>query len=128
MFKKFIPGWLKRTVRDKTKKYYSFKDYEELHEQFKFNVLQERQLQEITIPKYDLKKEHILNAMLLLDRMELLSRMKKNAVCAEIGVNKGDFSSQIIQITKPKKLHLIDAWGDEKRYHDGLKKLVIKKI
>jgi hypothetical protein len=44
-----------------------------------------------------------------------------NAVCAEIGVDKGDFSEQILKITAPSKLHLIDAWGDSLRYHDGLK-------
>ena len=44
------------------------------------------------------------------DRKFLLKMMPKNAMCAEIGVFKGGFSNQILQVTKPKKLHLIDLW------------------
>lgn len=44
------------------------------------------------------------------DRRELLSRMPKNAVCAEVGVWKGDFSEDILNIKEPKELHLIDSW------------------
>ncbi|SHK42638.1 class I SAM-dependent methyltransferase [Rhodothermus profundi] len=43
-------------------------------------------------------------------RQELLLRMPQGSVCAEIGVYKGDFSEMILEITKPKKLHLIDPW------------------
>lgn len=43
-------------------------------------------------------------------RTELLKRMPKNSVCAEIGVWKGDFSRRIIKLTSPSKLHLIDPW------------------
>lgn len=40
----------------------------------------------------------------------LLRMMPKNSICAEIGVHKGDFSKNILQIVKPKKLVLIDKW------------------
>jgi hypothetical protein len=46
-------------------------------------------------------------------RFELLKKMPKNAVCAEIGVLGGDFASQIYAVTSPKKLHLIDPWKHE---------------
>lgn len=36
--------------------------------------------------------------------------MPKNAVCAEIGVWKGDFSREILRRTGPRMLHLIDPW------------------
>jgi hypothetical protein len=42
----------------------------------------------------------------------ILSRIPKHAVCAEIGVYKGDFSELILEC-KPKKLHLIDPWKFE---------------
>ena len=46
-------------------------------------------------------------------RLELLLRMPRNSVCAEIGVYKGDFSQMILKIVKPRKLYLIDPWKYE---------------
>jgi SAM-dependent methyltransferase len=43
-------------------------------------------------------------------RWRLLEQMPKGAVCAEIGVFKGDYTRRILQITKPQELHLIDPW------------------
>jgi spermidine synthase len=36
--------------------------------------------------------------------------MPKDAVCAEIGVFKGDFTREILRVTEPRELHLIDPW------------------
>jgi len=38
-----------------------------------------------------------------------LKKIKKNAVCAEVGVWKGDFSLEILE-QNPSELHLIDPW------------------
>lgn len=38
-----------------------------------------------------------------------LKKIKKNAVCAEVGVWEGQFSSQILKYN-PSELHLIDPW------------------
>ena len=43
-------------------------------------------------------------------RKRLLKRMPKESRCAEIGVWRGDFSKRILDVTKPKELHLIDPW------------------
>ena len=43
-------------------------------------------------------------------RHALLRSLPRNAVCAEIGVWKGDFSRRILAVTRPRKLHLIDPW------------------
>jgi SAM-dependent methyltransferase len=43
-------------------------------------------------------------------RWRFLERMPKGAVCAEIGVFKGDFSRDILRVTKPRWLYLIDGW------------------
>ena len=54
--------------------------------------------------------------------MQLLRTLPKHLVGAEIGVHLGDFSSQILLVTKSRKLFLIDPWkyerGDE--YVDAL--------
>lgn len=36
--------------------------------------------------------------------------MPKNAVCAELGVFRGDFSAEILTRCQPKKLFLVDIW------------------
>jgi hypothetical protein len=48
-------------------------------------------------------------------RRALLERLPKASVCAEIGVYKGEFSRQILEITQPDRLHLIDPW----KFFDG---------
>jgi hypothetical protein len=39
-----------------------------------------------------------------------LDHLPKGGVCAEIGVQKGDFASQILERSDPKRLYLIDPW------------------
>lgn len=85
------------------------------------------------IPKTELSKIHVNNAKLLTTREELLSLLPIGGVVAELGVDQGDFSESILNITKPKKLHLIDSWGSkrynqkkrtsvENRFSEGVKK------
>jgi SAM-dependent methyltransferase len=40
-----------------------------------------------------------------------LDRLTPGAVCAEVGVWRGDFSAQILAATSPSELHLIDPWS-----------------
>jgi len=40
----------------------------------------------------------------------LFDLLPKNAVCAEIGVWKGEFSQKILEHLNPKELYLIDPW------------------
>ena len=63
--------------------------------------------------------KHLRNLVSLKDRETLLKHLPEGGTVAEIGVNEGDFSSLILEITKPQKLVLIDVWGT-KRYHGGL--------
>lgn len=44
-------------------------------------------------------------------RMFLLNKMPANAVCAEIGSWKGDFSQTILKETNPKKVYLVDPYA-----------------
>jgi hypothetical protein len=55
-------------------------------------------------------------------RTFLLETLPKNSVGAEIGVHKGEFSARILEIVRPKQLHLIDPWKHESSdaYKDAL--------
>jgi hypothetical protein len=46
----------------------------------------------------------------------LLVQLPKRSVGAEIGVWKGEFSSRILKVVRPTKLHLIDPWKYEPSY------------
>jgi Methyltransferase domain len=43
-------------------------------------------------------------------RAPILRTIGKDAICAEIGVWKGDFSARIRTAARPRTLHLIDLW------------------
>lgn len=79
------------------------------------------------LPRKDLDKKHIDNLKVLKDRQKLLELLPKSAVVAEIGVDSGDFSKRIIDLTNPCKMHLIDSWGTE-RYNNIKKELVYSKF
>ena len=70
-------------------------------------------------PRMNFESIHLQHLVSLRDRMELLKHLPTNAVVAEIGVNEGDFSQQVLSICAPRKLVLIDVWAS-KRYHGGL--------
>ncbi len=60
-------------------------------------------------------------------RRRLIDSLPKGAVCAEVGVWKGDFSARILEVARPSKLHLIDPWQaiggegyEDARYGGGL--------
>lgn len=78
-------------------------------------VVRERQVSEI--PRYALNSEHCEGAKLVSNRAELIAKMPSNAIVAELGADQGDFSDQILQLTNPKNLVIVDAWHTE-RYGD----------
>ena len=79
------------------------------------------------MPRVPLAKKHMENCELLLDRLEMLSKLKKRGKIAEIGVDQGEFSELILKVTEPDLLHLVDIW-DSKRYHEELFKKVTGKF
>lgn len=57
-----------------------------------------------------LEPKHVEGCKAILDRITLLQQMPKNAVVAEIGVDRGRFAERIYEVTTPSKLHLIDIF------------------
>lgn len=82
------------------------------------HLAQQRQQREYQIPKVPLQPKHVENCELLLNRDQLLAKVKKDSIVAEIGVDEGKFSQLIQKKVKPRKFHLIDMWGSD-RFHDG---------
>ncbi|MGI9289363.1 MAG: class I SAM-dependent methyltransferase [Pseudomonadales bacterium] len=59
-------------------------------------------------PAPRLPEEHVKNCTVVQDRYAILDLMMKSAVTAEVGVDKGEFSKEIIDRCGPTELHLFD--------------------
>lgn len=57
--------------------------------------------------------EALLGSTLLSCRRDLLGHLPQQSIGAEIGVARGDFSQEIIDLVRPLKLYLIDSWEGE---------------
>jgi len=53
-------------------------------------------------------------------RLQLLRKLPKDSICAEIGVWKGNFSELIFAVTRPKMLHLIDPWEFQSEFPERM--------
>ena len=85
--------------------------------------IRDKSLKNNNMPSIKLNKINVKNTKVLTGRKHLLENLPKDAICAEIGVNKGKFSMQILDYCKPKRLHLIDFWGN-KRYNKKVEDFV----
>lgn len=92
---------------------------DEIVSEYRLRARKTREKRLESIPKVKLKPENMANCKLLLNRDSLLESFPSNACVAEIGVDSGEFSRNIINSCHPHKLHLIDAWHTE-RYNDEL--------
>ncbi len=75
------------------------------------------------MPAHALQPRHVGNARLLPDRTALLQLLPENGVVAELGVDQGKFSNDILTYSRPAKLHLVDMWGTD-RYGEEKKQAV----
>ena len=80
-----------------------------------------------SMPKLSIERKNIQNGSILSNRKHLLEVLPKNGIIAELGVDNGYFTEQIIKISNPKKLYLIDTWSSE-RYTQDKFELVKKKF
>lgn len=80
----------------------------------KNQLIKIRQESEKKYPQYTLDKIHLSNARLLMDRNELLTLLPHKGVVAELGVDEGDYSADIISHNQPLKLHLVDLWSSQR--------------
>jgi hypothetical protein len=78
-------------------------------------------------PEFELRHEHVCNCTVVPNRVAMLESLGTRDIVAEVGVNKGAFSSEILRITKPRQLHLIDMWGSA-RYNETVYKAVLERF
>src|SRR5262245_34391706 len=55
-----------------------------------------------------LPERHLRNCRLLESRERMLELLPRGAICAEVGIDKCDFSAKILAATTPAMLHLAD--------------------
>ena len=75
------------------------------------------------MPGIELQTKHLQNCRVLTTREAMLELFPKGGVVTEVGVNKGEFSQSILDITQPEKFHIVDIWSSE-RYHSGVEQTV----
>jgi len=78
-------------------------------------------------PPPELERRHVGSCSVLENRLALLDKLPKSGHVAEIGVNRGDFSAEILARTSPKALELIDTW-DSVRYPKYLQETVTERF
>jgi predicted O-methyltransferase YrrM len=59
-------------------------------------------------PAPELPNDHLKNCRFLENRIEILKLMPKNGIIAEVGVDRGVFSKSILDLSSPRRVHLID--------------------
>jgi hypothetical protein len=82
-----------------------------LYQIYKKPILHHLKLKASTLPKVEFTDELLNNTRVLAKRNALLKKLPKNGVVAELGVDEGLFSKEIIDICNPKKLFLVDTWS-----------------
>jgi predicted O-methyltransferase YrrM len=70
-------------------------------------------------PQVPVHEEHTRNCIVLPDRRALLARLPAEGVAAELGVAFGEYTTTILEVNRPRVLHLVDIW-DSDRYREGL--------
>lgn len=78
------------------------------------------------LPK-TLSTRHVQNTAVLTDRNELLERMPKNGIIAELGTASGGFAERIQSYTNPSKLYIIDIWASG-QYGEKEMEIVLNKF
>lgn len=66
----------------------------------------------------ELAQRYLEGAELVTDRVALLQRVPKGGVTCEAGVASGDFSRKMLEILRPSKHYMIDAWSHQGRYDE----------
>lgn len=95
----------------------------ELYEEIRDEMRRDRIQYFNSLPRHELSTEAIQSCRLLPSRFSLIELLPKHSVIAEVGVDEGEFTEELLRVVNPRKLHLIDAWAGG-RYPDQLAGIV----
>lgn len=70
-----------------------------------------------------LPDKHIRNVAIHPSREEMLTTLPTEGKVAELGVDEGNFSEQILSITEPESLFLVDVWETERYGEEEMRKV-----
>ena len=82
-----------------------------------YGIVINKQRKKEVMPKTPISDTHVDGSRLITNRVSMLELLPKNGVVAEIGVDNGDFTEKILNISNPNKLELVDTWGSA-RFND----------
>jgi len=115
MLKKLLPGSLKKRLRSHFKRILKQEHHANV-DRFEKKAI-----------AYELEEKHLTSLKGLPNRTFMLKLLPQGGVVAELGVDEGNFSEEILKYNKPSKLHLIDVWQGE-RYNQNKKAGVESKL
>jgi hypothetical protein len=101
LYQNLVPESLRERIYEADVRRYQLEQY---HQRLK---IEEAHLQSELSPAY------IANLRIVADRNALLRKLLKNGTVAEIGAGSGDFSKNILLITDPRRVSLIDTWPED---------------
>lgn len=79
------------------------------------------------LPKVKLESWQLSNTRVFTDRIDMLTALApRNARLAEIGVSRGDLTTELISILQPEKIYLVDNWQGSR--YGPHKEILQKKI
>lgn len=88
----------------------------------RWSVAEDRRLRKRDVRLSD---RHLEGCQLLTDRRALLACLPSGGIVAEVGVAEGLFSREILDVCRPKTLHLIDKWSAARKGYDAAEYLNI---
>jgi SAM-dependent methyltransferase len=82
----------------------------------KRNAILDQQMNTLGVP---LSEKQLEVCRAFSNRKSMVAAFPKDAVIAEVGVAAGDFSADILEVARPRKFFLIDAWHMDERTDYG---------
>jgi hypothetical protein len=106
-FLNFRAGWFRMMRPMGSYVPWELQDHVKLEE--KENESEGAELKTLVPNAPELREEHLQSCIVLPNRTQLLGRLPKGGIVAEVGTLQGAFAREILRIVEPDELHVIDT-------------------